>query len=491
MKRSTPLAALVAGACLAGAALAQTPAAAPRRPGSRAARPTQASSTLHPFAPHLTGRPASELPVDKLKVPAGFKVEVWADGIPEARSLALGDKGTVFVSNRNAQGRLRGRRPGRQARGQDQLLKGLDSPNGVVFRDGTLYVAERHRITATTASRSGSTSPPSRDVVVDNLDPQQQAGHFWKFLAMGPDGKLYFNVGAPGNIVMPAYYAGDDQSRRPEERRVGGRRAGVRNSVGFDWDPRTKDLWFTNHARDWVSDDTPNDTLHHAAKKGMPTSAIRSATRATCSTRSSARTARAAEFDPPAARLGAHIAPLGMRFYTGTMFPAEYRDNIFIAMHGSWNRTIKQGYNVMRVDRRRDGKVEAEALPRGLPARREGRSADVGPAGRRPRDEGRLAARLRRLQRHRLPRQLRRVRGSRRGARAARSASRRRRRRAVAAQAQAQSPTRSAEGGAVHGVPRRGRALGARRHRPRSPASRSSSSRRSSSCSAKATARTR
>ena len=144
---------------------------------------------------------------------------------------------------------------------------------------------------------------------------------------------------------------------------------GVRNSVGFDWDPRSKELWFTNHARDWVSDDMPHDTLHRAAKKGM-NFGYPFCHQGDFLDPEFGKGRACSEFDAPAAKLGAHIAPLGMRFYTGSMFPAEYRNNMFIAMHGSWNRTTKQGYNVMRASVDGNGKVELEAVPRGLPHRR-------------------------------------------------------------------------------------------------------------------------
>jgi glucose/arabinose dehydrogenase len=356
MIRLRSFAALIAGFGFAGATPAQTPAAAPPPSWQQGRAAEQSSSTLHPIAPILTGRAASELPIDKLKVPPGFKVEVWADGIPEARSLALGDKGTVFVSNRNLKDVYAVVEQGGK-RTVTKVLKGLNAPNGIAFKDGTLYVAERHRITAYAGIEDRLANPPEPRVVIDNLDPQQQPGHFWKFLAMGPDGKLYYNVGAPNNIVMPAYYQATINRVDPKSGVMEVYARGVRNSVGFDWDPRSKELWFTNHARDWVSDDMPHDTLHRAAKKGMDFGYPfchqgdfldpEFGKGRTCS-----------EFDAPAAKLGAHIAPLGMRFYTGSMFPGEYRDNIFIAMHGSWNRTSKQGYNVMRASVGRDGNVE-------------------------------------------------------------------------------------------------------------------------------------
>jgi glucose/arabinose dehydrogenase len=344
----TPAAALAAGLWLAASAAAQTPAASAPPPSWQQGRSSdQASSTLHPIAPILTGRMAGELPVDKLKVPAGFKVEVWAEGIPEARSLALGDKGTVFVSNRNLKDVYAVTDQGGK-RTVTKVLKGLNSPNGVAFAGGTLYVAERHRITAYEGIEDKLANPGEPRVVIDNLDPSQQAGHFWKFLAMGPDGKLYYNVGSPGNIVMPAYYQATINRVDPKTGVMEVYARGVRNSVGFDWDPRTKELWFTNHARDWVSDDLPNDTLHHASKKGM-NFGYPFCHQGDLLDDEFGKGRSCDEFDKPAYKLGPHVAALGMRFYTGTQFPAEYRNNIFIAEHGSWNRTKKSGYGVYRV----------------------------------------------------------------------------------------------------------------------------------------------
>ena len=342
-----------------------TPAATPAAIGSttpgappswqQGRKPEQSDSTLHPFAPQMTGRPASGLPIDKLKVPAGFKVEVWADGIPEARSVALGDKGTVFVSNRLAKNvyAVVDRGGKREVK---TILKGLNAPNGIAFNKGTLYVAERHRITRYDGIEDKLDNVPEGKVVVDGLDPTTQPGHFWKFLAFGPDGKLYFNIGSPQNITMPTYMQAVLMRVDPTSGVVETYAQGVRQSVGFDWHPRTKELWFTDNGRDWISDDLPEDELnvvkHQGEHFGFPychqgdTLDPEYGKNRSCS-----------QFTPPVLKLGAHVAPLGMRFYTGKMFPTEYKDNIFIARHGSWNRTTKQGYDVYRVALDNKGKV--------------------------------------------------------------------------------------------------------------------------------------
>lgn len=347
-------AALAIAGLIAPALAQQAPAAAPP-PWQQGRTPEQASSSLHPFVPLLTGRPANEVPVDKLHVPPGFKVEVWADGVPEARSLALGDKGTVFVSNRLSKNVYAVVDHGGK-REVKTILKGLNAPNGITFSEGTLYVAERNRITRYDGIEDQLDNPPQAKVVVDGLDPQNQPGHFWKFLAIGPDGKLYFSVGSPQNITMPGYFQATISRVDPGTGIVETYAQGVRNSVGFDWHPQTKELWFTDNGRDWMGDDTPEDKLNVAKRKdenfGFPY-----CHQGDLPDPEYGKNRSCAEFVPPVMKLGAHVAPLGMRFYTGKMFPAEYRNNIFIARHGSWDRSVKQGYDVFRVALDDQGKV--------------------------------------------------------------------------------------------------------------------------------------
>jgi len=230
------------------------------------------------------------------------------------------------------------------------VLKGLDAPNGIVFNKGTLYVAERGRITRYDGIETKLDSPGEGKVVVDNLDPNRQAGHFWKYLAMGPDGKLYFNIGAPGNIVMPSYNEASIWRVDPNKGTLEQVARGVRNSVGIAFNPKNKDVWFTNHGRDWQGNDIPNDTLHRVPiKSAVPNFGYPFCHQGNVLDPDFGKNRSCDEFAKPAQLLGAHIAPLGLKFYDGKMFPAEYQNNIFIAMHGSWNRETKQGYNVMRI----------------------------------------------------------------------------------------------------------------------------------------------
>lgn len=295
------------------------------------------------------GRP---LPVERIRLPQGFAISVLADDIPGARSLAVGGDGTVFVGTRG-QGRVYAvKHAGGRATRVTTIATGLNSPNGVALRDGALYVAEINRILRFDAIEArlaeGRIPPPA--VVTDRFP--RDGHHGWKFIAFGPDGRLYVPVGAPCNICAP------DADRYALISRIdvrGGAEGagyevvarGVRNSVGFDWHPQTRELWFTDNGRDWLGDDQPADELNHVQKPGqhfgfpychqgdLPDPEFRGRA---CS-----------EFTPPVARLGPHVAALGMRFYTGNQFPPEFRHNIFIAEHGSWNRSTKIGYRIKRI----------------------------------------------------------------------------------------------------------------------------------------------
>ncbi len=292
---------------------------------------------------------AQRLPLERIKLPPGFEISVFAENLPNARALAVG-KGVVFAGS--TAGRVYAVRY-RDARATQLLVlaKGLNLPNGVALRDGALYVGEVNRILrfddVEMRLEAFATGSPKPVVVTDRFP--RETHHGLKFIRFGPDGWLYVPVGAPCNICEP------DASRyalvsriRPDGSGYEVFARGVRNSVGFDWDPRTRELWFTDNGRDQLGDDLPSDELNHAAKPGMHFGYPY------CHQGDSAdpefgRKGACSEFSPPAVKLGAHVASLGMRFYTGETFPAEYRGNIFIAEHGSWNRSRKVGYRVVRV----------------------------------------------------------------------------------------------------------------------------------------------
>ena len=286
------------------------------------------------------------LPVERIKLPPGFEISVFADKVPDARSLAAGKSSVIFVGTR-ADKVYALPYSGVKATRVATIASGLRMPNGVAFRDGALYVAEVSRILRFDDIEANLDSPP-RPVVVTDRFPRE-THHGWKFVRFGPDGWLYVPVGAPCNICEP-----DPESYALISRiRADGSgyevvARGVRNSVGFDWDPRTRELWFTDNGRDWLGDDLPSDELNHAPKAGMHFGYPYCHQGDTADPEFGRKRA-CTEFSPPGARLGPHVAALGMRFYTGSQFPPEYRNNIFIAEHGSWNRSRKIGYRIARV----------------------------------------------------------------------------------------------------------------------------------------------
>ncbi len=302
-------------------------------------------SPLAPHAPALTAKPAKDIPIGKVKLPPGFQMSLWAEGLPNARSLAIGSKGTVFVGTR-----LVGNvyavvdRGGR--REVKVIAKGLHRPNGVAFKNGALYVAELSRIIRLDDIEDRLDNPPAPAVVFDALPKDEP--HGWKFLALGPDGRLYFNIGAPCNICMPP-----DTNAKIARINTDGSgfevfAHGVRQSVGMDFHPVSKELWFTENQRDWFGDDLPNDKLNYAPRPGMHFG-FPYCHQGDVPDPEFGKGHSCGEFTPPMVKLGAHVAPLGMRFYTGRMFPPDYRNDILIALHGSWNRTIQTAPGVVRV----------------------------------------------------------------------------------------------------------------------------------------------
>jgi glucose/arabinose dehydrogenase len=363
---SAPLSLLLAGAFLSAftmTAVAQQPAAAPPAAGAAPAaaplppgspligRPagSEAAAKLAPIAPPPIPAAPDKLPTAKLKLPAGFNIEVYAAGMANARSLALGDKGTVFVGSRlvdkvyaivNKDGK----------REVKVLASGLYRPNGVAFKDGTLYIAELSKVSKIEKVEDNLDNPPKPTVIFDKL-PKDEA-HGWKFIGIGPDSKLYVPVGQPGNNVL-----NDDDHGLIRRMNLDGSGAeviarGVRNTVGFDWHPETRQMFFTDNGRDWMSEDVPEDELNRITKVGEHFGAPfclqgnivdpEFGWGKSCS-----------EFTAPVGLLGPHSAALGMRFYTGSMFPKGYKNVAIIARHGSWNRSKKVGGDLVlaRIDK--------------------------------------------------------------------------------------------------------------------------------------------
>jgi glucose/arabinose dehydrogenase len=327
-------------------------------------------------------RAAGRPQLDRIKLPPGFSIAVYSDAVPGARSLAQSPRGIVYVGtmgtgkvyalvDRNKSGRA------------DQVFtiaSGLRAPNGVAWRDGSLYVAEISRVLRFDGIDDRLANPP-KPVVVTDAYPRD-GHHGWKFIRFGPDGKLYVPVGAPCNVCESDNPIYASITRIDPKAPTGGKpeivTRGVRNTVGFDWQPKTGVLWFTDNGRDWMGDDMPPDELNRAPKAGLhfgfpychggdiPDPEF--GKKHPCS-----------EFTPPAIKLGPHVAALGMRFYTGTMFPERYRGQIFIAEHGSWNRSVPIGYRVTLVRVEGDRAVSYEPFAEGWlgPGGVSGRPVDV------------------------------------------------------------------------------------------------------------------
>ncbi len=308
---------------------------------------------------------ADELPLDRIKLPPGFHIAVYAQPVENARSLALGPDGIVFVGTR-AKGDVYALVPdasGERAQRVVTIARGLQNPNGVAFHDGALWVAERSRILRYDDIAHHLDAPPKPVVVRD--DYPRKAHHGWKLIAFGPDGWLYVPVGAPCNACKsddPIFATITRLSPDGSRREIFAR--GVRNSVGFDWHPRTHELWLTDNGRDELGDDRPPDELDRAPRAGLDFG-FPYCHGADIADPKYGRERPCSDFTPPVADLGPHVAALGMRFYTGKMFPAGYDGDIFIAEHGSWNRTIPIGYRIVRVKLDGDRVVRNEVFAEG------------------------------------------------------------------------------------------------------------------------------
>jgi glucose/arabinose dehydrogenase len=287
--------------------------------------------------------------VDSIKLPVGFEIEIFSDAVPDARSLAQGDDGTVYVGTRT-EGKVYAV-PDADKNGKADrvvtLAEGLTMPNGVAVIDGALYVAEVPRLIRFKDIAGKLDHPPEPEVVYDWFPTDLH--HGWKYLALGPDGYLYAPIGAPCNICRSEneLYAtiirlkpdGDDFEIFAR---------GVRNSVGFDWHPLTREMYFTENGRDWMGDDEPPDELNRAPKEdlhfGYPY-----CHGGTILDPEFGDDETCLEYTPPAWRFPAHVAALGIRFYTGEQFPDKYKNQLFVAQHGSWNRSVRDGYRIVLI----------------------------------------------------------------------------------------------------------------------------------------------
>lgn len=290
----------------------------------------------------------SKYNLDKISLPEGFTISVYAE-VPNARSMCWGAKGTLFVGNRaedNVYAVVDSNNDGKAGRVY-KIASGLNMPNGVAFKNGSLYIAEVSRILRYDNIEDKLENPPTPVVITDKYPTKTH--HGWKFIAFGPDGKLYVPVGAPCNVCEAKdKIFSSITTVHPDGSGIEVFAHGVRNTVGFAWHPDTKELWFTENGRDMMGDNIPGDELNHAPRKdmhfGFPychqgnTADPQFGRGKSCET-----------YTPPAKVLDPHVAALGMRFYTGNQFPSEYKKQIFIAEHGSWNRSKPIGYRVMLV----------------------------------------------------------------------------------------------------------------------------------------------
>src|SRR3954471_12783147 len=352
-------------------AFAQQPTAAPATP----ATPAPAAQALPPGSP-LIGRPNTEAAMKlapvapppipsspdklaqvpgKLKLQKGFNVELYAGGVPNARSMRQGEKGTIFVGSR-LQDKVHYIVEKDGKREAKVLVSGLYRPNGLAIKDGTLYIAELSKISKIEKVEDNLDKSPKPVEIYSDL-PKDEA-HGWKFIGIGPDNKLYVPIGQPCNNCLPP-----DTHAQIRRINLDGSGAeviakGVRNTVGFDWHPVSKELYFTDNGRDWASEDVPEDELNRVTKAGQHFGSPycyqgdftdpEFGWGRSCS-----------EFEPPVLKTGPHSAGLGMRFYTGGNFPAKYKNAIFIARHGSWNSTKKFGGDILAVFLNKDGTVKS------------------------------------------------------------------------------------------------------------------------------------
>jgi glucose/arabinose dehydrogenase len=305
--------------------------------------------------------------LEEIKLPKGFHISVFADNVENARSMTLGEKGTMFVGSRKSDKviALVDADGDGIAEKRNVIAKDMNTPNGVAFYKGALYIAEMDKIWRLDNIETQLASPPKPVLVFDSLPHNKH--HGWKYIAFGPDGKLYVPIGAPCNNCDEAESDPRYSSIcriNPDGTGFEVYASGIRNTVGFHWHPQTHELWFTDNGRDMMGDDLPPDELNKAPTKGMNfgypychginTPDPEYGKKRSCS-----------EFTKPVAELGPHVASLGMKFYNGTMFPEEYRHRVFIAEHGSWNRSVPIGYRVTMVSFKDGGEAVYETFAEG------------------------------------------------------------------------------------------------------------------------------
>lgn len=307
------------------------------------------------FGTLLAGCVDADVQLDLIELPDGFSIEVYAEGVENARQMVRGAEGTIFVGSRRA-GKLWAvnDEDGDQRAETVRLIdEGLDLPSGLEFLDGSLYVGALDKILRYDDIESLLDNPPDPVVVTDELPDKTH--HGWKYLRFGPDGKLYIPVGAPCNVCDEENFA-EIRRMNPDGSGMETYATGVRNSVGLAFHPENGQLWFTDNGRDRLGDDLPADELNYAPQAGMHFG-FPYCHQGDLLDEKFGKGKDCADYVPPAENLDPHGAALGLVFYTGDMFPAEYQNRLFIAQHGSWNRSEKIGYQVRVLDAQPDGKV--------------------------------------------------------------------------------------------------------------------------------------
>jgi glucose/arabinose dehydrogenase len=286
--------------------------------------------------------------LDRIDLPEGFRIEVYADQLSEARSMALAENGVLFVGQRDGDAVYALRDPDDDGRADTSIVvdSGLNTPNGVATRNGDLYVAEISRVLRYDDAATRLEAPPEPTVVTDAFPDDEH--HGWKYIGFGPNDSLYVPVGAPCNVCDPGTPYAAIHRLAPDGSGQTIVARGVRNTVGFDGHPETGHLWFTDNGRDWWGDDRPPDELNRLTRPGQHFGYPHVHGEGLLDPEYGEGHDPSA-FKPPVQALGPHVAALGMTFYTGTQFPDDYRGHVFIAEHGSWNRSDKIGYRVTMV----------------------------------------------------------------------------------------------------------------------------------------------
>ena len=363
MRVRTLLGLSVAGAMIAFGAPAQA-----QRPSTQANPLDRSDLGRSKQDPNLKGLPVpptltavDKLPLDKIKLPKGFSAEVWAHSMPGARTMIQAPKGTYFVGTRTI-GRVYAVIDRGGTREQRTIIQGLTQPNGLLMLDGALYVFAINKVLRYDNIEDKLDAVPQPVDLSDKFNLPGDLQHGWKYVKTGPDGKVYVPVGVPCNIceVNPATN-GHIRRYDPKDWSYEIVARGIRNSVGYDWHPVTKELWFTDNGRDWAGDGGPEDELNRIPKdregahfgypychaQGIPDPDIKVPT-------------PCANVITAAALMGPHAAALGMTFYTGNMFPPSYKNVAIIARHGSWNRSKRFGYDIVVARTSANGKATVE-----------------------------------------------------------------------------------------------------------------------------------